>query len=529
MLLNFPRRTQSARGRSELVRILYRVSVIVILCLGAFTAARSISPTKETAPIHARIPTTLPKTVVKLMPTSRPTAEPTPLSTALTVLTYTAPATVIAALIGAYVLLLRGREDARNTFATAIFEFRLKQIEDFYAPALVSVEQSKLVYNKLTWMLAKTDFPLRDFRLLDWIFDFTHDEEYSEYRPLIEKILAIGSNLTNLIQQNAGLIEGGISSTFIEYKAHFDILDAASIQKPSELDREGSQEFGYYPRLLNRELREGYKLVLMHLENYVGTGDQIIARLFNKRALDKIRQLSEYRTHLLENLKYYERNALKYSQQFDAFDFSSIRNRFFARISTGRPFRILDAGAGSGRDMLAFVESGCSVVAVDASPAMIRECSRKLRGVLKAPPSGEVESAAKNSECFDMTFDEMTFKNEFDGVWAAASLLHVPPLQLNDVIRRLVDALKNGGALYLSLKFGHGEGDRAGRFFSYYTWDDIVGRLRNKNLANVEIWLSDKNGTRLTWSQQLYALFRADAGSYDRSIWLNVLANKTAG
>lgn len=241
-----------------------------------------------------------------------------------------------------------------------------------------------------------------------------------------------------------------------------------------------------------------------------------------------MRQVSSYRAHLLENLHYYERHTQEYSDQFDTFDFSSTRSAFIAKIKADGPFRILDAGAGSGRDTLAFVESGCRVVAVDASPAMRRECSRKLRGVLKAPLNDEVREAAENSVCSDATFDELTFRSEFDGVWAAASLLHVPRSQLDEVIGRLVDALKSGGALYLSFKFGRGEGDRAGRFFAYYAWDDILGYMRNKGLENVELWLSDKNGARLTRSQQLYALVRADAGSYDRSLWLNVLANRSA-
>ena len=48
-------------------------------------------------------------------------------------------------------------------------------------------------------------------------------------------------------------------------------------------------------------------------------------------------------------------------------------------------------------------------------------------------------------------------QNEFDGVWAYASLLHVPRKEIDDVLERIILALRPEGICYLSSKEGDGE------------------------------------------------------------------------
>ena len=54
----------------------------------------------------------------------------------------------------------------------------------------------------------------------------------------------------------------------------------------------------------------------------------------------------------------------------------------------------------------------------------------------------------------------------FDGVWACASLLHVEKDRLPDVLKKITRALKGGGVLYASFKYGDFSGERNGRFFT---------------------------------------------------------------
>ncbi len=436
---------------------------------------------------------------------------------------------LVVAIIGGVVLIRRGRLDARNAFAAEVLKFRLQQIEEFYAPASLDIEQSRIVYQKLLWMLEKNRaLDLKQFRLLDHIHSISTDQEWAEYKPLVDKILEIGEHLTKLVTEHAGLIESGITDTFVQYEAHFNILKAASKQKLSDVDLDGSHEFGYYPRMLNREVREGYKFVLEHLRRYTDAGDHIIADLTHDKTFKERQSLARHRASTLETLHYYEQHAREYADEFDEFDLSRFRERLLNEIEAKKPegeLRLLDAGSGTGRDLLAFIKAGCAVVGIDASPAMNRECRRKIR---KARDEGE--PAAFKSDCLEMSFDEMRFRNEFDGAWAAASLLHVPKFQTLDILRRLMRALKPGGVCYVSLKYGTGEGERDGRFFYYYDFSALRGLLRRTGSAEeIAIWLSKPDGSDLNGWERLWTTVLAWSRCYDRSLWINVLARHKSG
>ncbi len=109
---------------------------------------------------------------------------------------------------------------------------------------------------------------------------------------------------------------------------------------------------------------------------------------------------------------------------------------------------ILDAGCGSGRDTLYFLKKGFQVTAFDYSPALVRLAS-KITG----------------QEVLHLAFQEVEFKEQFDGIWACASLLHVPMDDMHDVISRLSRSMKVDGVLYASFKPGTGEHYRDDRLF----------------------------------------------------------------
>lgn len=144
------------------------------------------------------------------------------------------------------------------------------------------------------------------------------------------------------------------------------------------------------------------------------------------------------------SIGFYERNADDFFQRSVGADMAPAYEEFLARLPVGG--RILDAGCGSGRDALAFHRRGYAVTAMEAAPALA-ERARVHTGL-------PVEVR---------TFDQVDWRDVFDGVWACASLLHVPALDLPAAVRRLRDALKPGGVLWMSFKYGAGErqvGDR---------------------------------------------------------------------
>ena len=68
-----------------------------------------------------------------------------------------------------------------------------------------------------------------------------------------------------------------------------------------------------------------------------------------------------------------------------------------------------------------------------------------------------------------MLFQELQEKEMYDGIWACASVLHVPKIELANILQKMCNAVKVGGIIYTSFKYGNFEGERSGRFFCDFT------------------------------------------------------------
>jgi len=81
------------------------------------------------------------------------------------------------------------------------------------------------------------------------------------------------------------------------------------------------------------------------------------------------------------------------------------------------------------------------------------------------------------------------YEEQFDGVWACASLLHAPRLGLPEVLERLGKALKEEGVMYASFKYGEEEIIRNGRLFSNYSENSFRQMLEPQpELKLVRLW-----------------------------------------
>ena len=155
--------------------------------------------------------------------------------------------------------------------------------------------------------------------------------------------------------------------------------------------------------------------------------------------------------------------------------------------------RILDAGCGSGRDAKAFLEAGYAVKAFDASPAMVRLAS---------------QFTSLPVQC--MTFSDMTWVQRFDGIWASASLLHVPRADLPRVAERFRRALKPEGVCFVSFKHGTKEREKDGRHFTDMT-DTVLQAVVSTipGLSTMEVWVSEDVRADRQGEQWLNACFIA--------------------
>lgn len=148
-----------------------------------------------------------------------------------------------------------------------------------------------------------------------------------------------------------------------------------------------------------------------------------------------------------KTLSYYNNSAKSFIEGTVDADSSDLRQRFLNYLPSNA--HILDLGCGSGRDSKAFLEQGYTVTAMDGSA----ECCRLASDYI-------------GQAVLYKTFDELDFDREFDGVWACASLLHVPYGELTEIFKKIAQALKPCGFLYASFKYGEFEGERNGRYFT---------------------------------------------------------------
>jgi SAM-dependent methyltransferase len=156
------------------------------------------------------------------------------------------------------------------------------------------------------------------------------------------------------------------------------------------------------------------------------------------------------------NLAYYEDQAQSFFAETVAVDMAPLYARFLAHLPPGGS--ILDAGCGSGRDARAFQRLGYAVTAFEASPALARLASEHCGLPVEV-----------------LRFQDVEWHDRFDGIWACASLLHVPMAELTDVFGRLGRALKFGGVLYASFKYGAGEREHEGRRFTDLDEQGLAG------------------------------------------------------
>jgi len=198
-------------------------------------------------------------------------------------------------------------------------------------------------------------------------------------------------------------------------------------------------------------------------------------------------------------IAHYDAQAEPFFAATVAVDMSPLYAPFLAKLTAGAS--ILDAGCGSGRDARAFRERGYEVTAMEPSMPLAR---------LAASHCGVSVEIRR--------FQEIDWHERFDGIWACASLLHVPMAGLPDALQRLARSLRPGGVLYASFKYGHGERDSGGRRFTDLDEAALADLLHwVPELTTIETWVTaDQRAGREAerWLNVLLANDRRDiAGS----------------
>lgn len=171
---------------------------------------------------------------------------------------------------------------------------------------------------------------------------------------------------------------------------------------------------------------------------------------------DHLRQL------VARTLDHYQTRAEAFWQGTRDHDVSQNVEALLRHVRAVPPFTILDFGCGPGRDLLAFAGRGHRVVGLEGAPA--------LAAMARAHGTGEV---------WEQDFLELDLPaGNFDGVFANASLFHVPRQELPRVLRQLHGTLKAGGVLFSSNPRGDNQesvsGERYGAYYDLATWREYL-------------------------------------------------------
>ena len=174
-----------------------------------------------------------------------------------------------------------------------------------------------------------------------------------------------------------------------------------------------------------------------------------------------------------ETLHYYDKNAGAFANGTADIEFSEMQDMFLAELKEGAS--ILDFGCGSGRDTRYFLQKGYRVTALDGSAELCRIAEEKT-GI----------------SIIQMDFNDFDEQDQYDGIWACSSILHLPKRELKNVLVHMEKALRNDGIIYTSFKYGDFSGMRNGRYFTDFTEDIFKMFVADMEQLVIEkLWITD--------------------------------------
>jgi len=163
-----------------------------------------------------------------------------------------------------------------------------------------------------------------------------------------------------------------------------------------------------------------------------------------------------------DTLAHYAQRAEEFWAGTRGHDVRQNIDALLGRIDGVPPFSILDFGCGPGRDLAAFAALGHAAVGLEG-----------------AAQFAQMARAHSGSEVWEQDFLALDLPaGRFDGVFANASLFHVPRQELPRVLRELRATLRPRGVLFASNPRGaNEEGWNRGRYGAYHDLDAWRGYM----------------------------------------------------
>ena len=191
-------------------------------------------------------------------------------------------------------------------------------------------------------------------------------------------------------------------------------------------------------------------------------------------------------------LGHYQDNAESFWLGTRDHDVSQNIEAFLEALSRDKILDILDFGCGPGRDMCTFKSLGHSPTGLDGSQAFCQMAYQH---------SG---CPALHQQFLSLELEE----SSFDGIFANASLFHVPSQELPRILGELHYALRSGGILFSSNPRGNSEGWQGRRYGHYMEFET--------NRAYLE-----QNGFEI-----IHHYYRPDGIPREQQPWLAIVSQR---
>lgn len=165
--------------------------------------------------------------------------------------------------------------------------------------------------------------------------------------------------------------------------------------------------------------------------------------------------------------------------------------------------RILDLGCGPGHESMRLASTGADVLGIDFSGECIRIAQER---------------------CPQCQFDVLDFRQldlrygKFQGVFACASLIHIKPEILPDVIRRIRNVLVDNGYLAMMVQDGEGinesksllevDGRKLHRTVYCYTKDNMVSHSKEVGLEFIKEGNLDERLIEYGWRNYIFGIMK---------------------
>jgi SAM-dependent methyltransferase len=170
-------------------------------------------------------------------------------------------------------------------------------------------------------------------------------------------------------------------------------------------------------------------------------------------------------------LQHYNQRAREFRDGTRDHDVSQNIDALLRHIKAEPPYRILDFGCGPGRDLRAFAGLGHTPIGLEGAAQLVT-----------------MARAESGCEVWQQDFLRLALPDAyFDGVYANASLFHVPSCELPRVLGQLRATLKSGGVLFSSNPRGDNEeGWNQGRYGAYHDLTAWRGYLTGAGFVELE-------------------------------------------